>query len=96
MKNIAVIGPDTDATKQLARQLTTVRALPGAGPNDGIDGVIAVAEQPTEDNLDVVRSIAQTMGTVVVVSDSSWPNIPGVHYCTPHDIAGIEELCEGL
>ena len=77
MKTIAVIGPDADEAARVAGTLTSVRALPGAGPKDGIDGVIAVADSPDIDNVQVVTAIVESMGTIVVVTDARWPDIPG-------------------
>lgn len=96
MKTIAVIGPDADEAARVAGTLTSVRALPGAGPKDGIDGVIAVADSPDIDNVQVVTAIVESMGTIVVVTDARWPDIPGAHFCSRQDVATLQSLTNRL
>src|SRR5699024_583135 len=73
MKTIAVIGPDEAEAKKVAEQLTGVRAVPGAGPGKDIDGVVAVAGEPTVEAVEIVQAVARNIGVVAVLSDHRWP-----------------------
>lgn len=96
MKTIAVIGPDEAEAKKVAEQLTGVRAVPGAGPGKDIDGVVAVAGDPTEEAVEIVQAVARNIGVVAVLSDHRWPNIPGVHVLSSQDVAGLQRLIDRL
>ncbi|HEY4599279.1 MAG TPA: hypothetical protein VIG58_07590, partial [Corynebacterium sp.] len=96
MKTIAVIGPDEAEAKKLAEQLTGVRAVPGAGPGKDIDGVVAVAGEPTVEAVEIVQAVARNIGVVAVLSDQRWPNIPGVHVLGSRDVAGLQRLIDRL
>ena len=96
MKTIAVIGPDEAEAKKVAEQLTGVRAVPGAGPGKDIDGVVAVAGEPTVEAVEIVQAVARNIGVVAVLSDHRWPSIPGVHVRGSQDVAGLQRLIDRL
>lgn len=96
MKTIAVIGPEQAAVEKVAAQLIGVRALPGAGPGEGIDGVVAVAGEATEEAVEIVQAVARRIGAVAVVTDHRWPNIPGVYVLSSQDASGLQRLIDHL
>lgn len=91
MKTVSVIGPDGDRVRLVGEQLERCarsvasphrefRVLVAAGPEARPDCVVAVAGQPTAENLRVVRAVVGAMGVVVLLLDASlapWPDIPG-------------------
>lgn len=103
MKSIAVIGPDAAQLQAVASRLVRCRALPGGGPDDRPDGIIAVAGDYTPENEEVVVAVAVAMGAVVLYSPAPWPQIPGVHQCPvrtaltdPQDIAELQSWVDEL
>ncbi|MGV0408886.1 hypothetical protein ACUY3S_05170 [Corynebacterium resistens] len=91
MKTVSIIGPDGQRVRAVGEQLEHLSssiALPGrefhvlvgAGPESRPDCVVAVAGEPTADNLRVVKAVIGAMGVVVLLPDAhgtAWPDIPG-------------------
>lgn len=91
MKTVSIIGPDgqrvravADQLEQLARSVASpsreFHVLVGGGPETRPDCVLAVAEQPTAEDLRVIKAVIGAMGVVVLFTDAhraAWPDIPG-------------------
>lgn len=70
MKSVSVIGPDRSAVDAVAAGIRRCRVLPGAGPGEGVDGVVAVVPALEGEDLEVVRAVRDSMGVCVVVTDA--------------------------
>lgn len=108
MKKIAVIGPDERSAQAVASQLTRCKAVLGAGPQDGVDAVVAVVGPWTPEDQRVVDAVSQAMGAVMLYrprggspSDEqhsqrqrAWANQPGVYHCAT--VADVQEAVDSI
>ncbi|MEL4175546.1 hypothetical protein MTQ24_02080 [Corynebacterium bovis] len=82
---------------RLSATVRGCRVRPGAGPGEGVDGVVAVVPRLGEEELEVVRAVRDAMGVCVVAvtgDDAASPPPPppaepGVVVCTPATVNAV-------
>lgn len=97
MRVVSVIGPDRMSVDRLSATVRGCRVRPGAGPGEGVDGVVAVVPRLGEEELEVVRAVRDAMGVCVVAvtgDDAASPPPPppaepGVVVCTPATVNAV-------
>lgn len=104
MKKIAVIGPDQRTVHAVASQLTRCRAVVGAGPQDDLNGVVAVVGAWTPEDQKVVDAVSQAMGAVMLYrpprsrsaepEGRAWQEQPGVYHCAT--VADVQEAVDTI